>query len=217
VCPDLSFSSDVLSIRPWPDDVIDTLGFDPRSPYVETYWLGILGPSTTWLIRRLVSRLEEQPDGFDLPLAETARQLGLGDRGGRHSPFLRAIARTVQFDLAEPVAQGVLAVRRKVPPLSRRQVLRLSPALQEAHLRWQEEQLHVPAGDEPRRRCRLLALSLVELGEDVEGTERDLLRWKYHPALARDAAEWAWSRHVQCGTADVRAETLADARAPRPA
>ena len=44
VNPALTFSSDSLMIRPWPDDVIDTLGFDPRSAYVETYWLGILGP-----------------------------------------------------------------------------------------------------------------------------------------------------------------------------
>ena len=45
---ELTFPSDRLLIEPWPDDVIDTLGFDPRSGYVETYWLGILGPSTTW-------------------------------------------------------------------------------------------------------------------------------------------------------------------------
>ncbi len=126
---ELSFPSDVLSIVPWADEVIDTLGFDPRSPYVETYWLGVLGPSTTWLIRRWVAELDRHPNGFELPLAETARQLGLGDRGGRHSPFLRAITRTVQFDLAEPVAEGVLAVRRKVPPLNRRQLLHLSPAI----------------------------------------------------------------------------------------
>ncbi len=193
--PELVISSDWLSIRPWPDEVIDALGFDPREPYVETYWLGILGPSTTWLIRRLVSGLEDHPDGFDLPLAETARQLGLGDRGGRHSPFLRAITRTVQFDLAQPAGEGVLAVRRKLPPLNRRQLQRHSPAMQEAHARWQEEQLQAPTGEQLRRRCRVLALSLVELGEDVEGTERHLLRWRYHPALARDAAVWAWDRH----------------------
>jgi hypothetical protein len=192
---ELVFSSDSLSIRPWPDEVIDALGFDPREPYVETYWLGILGPSTTWLLRRLVSGLEEHPDGFELPLAETARQLGLGDRGGRHSPFLRAIARTVQFDLAQPAGDCALAVRRKIPPLNRRQLQRHSPAMQEAHARWQEQQLHAPTGDQLRRRSRVLALSLVELGEDVEGSERHLLRWGYHPALARDAAVWAWERH----------------------
>jgi hypothetical protein len=140
--PVLTFSSDTLQICPWPDEVIDTLGLDPRSGYVETYWLGVLGPSTTWLLRRLVAGLETSPDGFELPLAETARQLGLGDRGGRNSPFLRALTRTIQFELAEPRGDTLLAVRRKVPPLNRRQVLRLSPALQEAHARWQERQLH---------------------------------------------------------------------------
>jgi hypothetical protein len=36
-----------LTVRPWPDGVIDALGHDPRSAYVEQFWLGILGPSTT--------------------------------------------------------------------------------------------------------------------------------------------------------------------------
>ena len=31
----LTFSSDTLSIRPWVDDLIDALGHDPRSHYVE--------------------------------------------------------------------------------------------------------------------------------------------------------------------------------------
>ncbi len=35
-----------LHIRPWPDPVIDRLGHDPRSAYVERFWLGVLGPST---------------------------------------------------------------------------------------------------------------------------------------------------------------------------
>ncbi len=187
--------AETLFIRPWVDDVIDALGFDPRSTYAETFWLGILGPSTTWLMRRMVAGLEDHPEGYEMRLAETARSLGLGERGGRHSPFLRAVTRTIQFELARPEEDGVLAIRRKVPPLNRRQLLRLPPALQSAHARWQEQQLHVPTGEELRRRGRLLALSLVELGEDLEATERQLLRWRYHPALARDAALWAWQRH----------------------
>jgi hypothetical protein len=30
----------------WTDPVIDTLGHDPRSWYVEQFWLGIIGPTT---------------------------------------------------------------------------------------------------------------------------------------------------------------------------
>ena len=187
--------ADTVFIRPWVDDVIDSLGFDPRSTYAETFWLGILGPSTAWLLRRMVAGLEDHPEGYEMRLAETARSLGLGERGGRHSPFLRAVTRTVQFELARPEEDGVLAIRRKVPPLNRRQLLRLPPALQSAHAEWQAQQLRVPTAEELRRRGRLLALSLVELGEDLEATERQLLRWRYHPALARDAALWAWQRH----------------------
>src|SRR5438270_9744313 len=102
---------DTLHIRPWPDAVIDTVGHDPRSAYVEQFWLGVLGPSTTWLMRRLAAELEVQPAGFSLDLADTARALGLSDKGGRNSPFVRALTRVCQFDLAQAQGDDVLAVR----------------------------------------------------------------------------------------------------------
>jgi hypothetical protein len=187
----------VLPIRPWPDGVIDALGHDPRSPYVERFWLGILGPSTTWLVRFLANGLDASPEGFDLDLASTAQALGLGSKGGRHSPFMRALSRCCQFDVAEARPDGTLAVRRKLPPLSRRQVLRLSPELVAAHQAWQEAQLLTPAHEQQRRRARRLALSLLELGEDLEATEHQLVRWKFHPTLCRDAVGWAAERHAQ--------------------
>lgn len=199
-----------LPVRPWPDGVIDALGHDPRSSYVEQFWLGVLGPSTTWLLRRLAAGLDASPAGFDLPLADTARALGLGTKGGRHSPFMRALGRCCQFGLAEARADGVLAVRRKVPPLNRRQLLRLPPSLQAAHEEWQRQQLRTPAAEELRRRCRRLALSLVELGEDLEGTERQLERWKFHPTLAREAAQWAWDRHRRALAVSQGRETEPD-------
>ena len=201
-------TTESLTIRPWPDDVIDSLGHDPRSAYVETYWLGILGPSTTWLLRLLVAGLEANPGGFELSLADTAARLGLGNKGGRNSPFIRALGRCVQFDLAQPHSDTVLAVRRKVPPLNRRQVMRLPLPLQEEHRAWQDEQLRTPRLDQQRQRGRHLALSLLELGEDVEAAERQLLRWKYHPALAREVTAWAWDRH-RGALAAARATTRA--------
>ena len=192
--PPGALPADRLPIRPWPDDVIDAVGHDPRSAYVETFWLGILGPSTTWLMRRLVSGLEAHPAGFELPLADTASALGLGSRGGRHSPFVRALARCCQFGLAQ-TRGDVMAVRRKLPPLNRRQLLRLPPHLQEAHQRWQDDELRTPPNEQLRQRSRRLALSLLELGEDLEAAERQLLRWRFSPVLARESAAWAWDRH----------------------
>ena len=175
--------------------MIDRLGHDPRSPYVEQFWLGVLGPSTTWLLRRLAAGLEASPAGFELPLAETARAIGLGEKGGRHSPFMRALVRCCQFGLAQPHDQRTLAVRRRLPPLNRRQLARLPETLQDAHREWQDEQLRQPEPDQMRRRARRLALSLLELGEDVEATERQLQRWRFAPTLSREATAWALDRH----------------------
>jgi len=204
-------ASGVLAVVPWADPVVDAIGHDPRSAYVETYWLGILGPSTTWLLRHLVTRLERSPAGFDLALADTARALGLGDGGSRHSPFVRALTRLVQFDLGHPADPGALAVRRKVPPMSRRQLVRLPPALQERHQALQAADLRLPAFEHQRRRSRQLALSLVELGEELEAVERQLLAWRFHPALARDAAVWAWERHLRSPAAAPERAPAGDA------
>ena len=193
-------TADALTIRPWPDPVIDQVGHDPRSSYVERFWLGILGPSTTWLLRRMAAGLEGSPAGYELPLADTARALGLGGEG-RHSPFVRALGRCCQFELAQPQGDGVLAVRRKLPPLSRRQLQRLPEGLQAEHAAWLEAGHRTPELERLQRRARLLALSLVELGEDLEQTERQLHRWRFHPAIACEASRWAWKRHVEIATA----------------
>ena len=186
-----------LRVSPWPDPVIDALGFDPRSVYVETYWLGTLGPSTLWLLRRLVAGLDATPDGFTLDLSSCARQLGLGDKGGRTSPFARALGRLVQFDLGRwQPAEGTLDIRRRVPPLNRRQAQHLPGELRARHEQWQAAQLQAPPAEGIRRRCRQLALSLVGVGEDREAVERQLLRWGYHPALAYECAGWALAAHA---------------------
>jgi hypothetical protein len=193
-------SPQTLTVRPWPDSVLDQVGHDPRSPYVERFWLGVLGPSSVVFLRKLATELEAHPAGFELPLAETARTLGLGMRGGRNSPFVRTINRCVQFRLVHlDENDSVLLARRKLPPLTRGQVTRLPEPLQLQHREWQ----HDPAQEDERSklRARRLALSLLELGEDVEGAERQLHRWRFHPLVARDATAWAWKRHSEANAA----------------
>jgi hypothetical protein len=191
----VTFTAEALAIRPWLDEGAEPIGYDPRSPYVERFWLGIIGPSTTWLMRRLAAGFDVAPEGFALPVTDTARAIGLGDKAGRHSPFLRTVNRMIQFELARVAGPDLLEVRRQLPPLNRRLAARLSPALQEEHERWLTRQLEAPPPEVQARRGRRLALSLFELGEEAEEVERQLLRWRYHPAVAREAAEWAADRH----------------------
>ena len=90
----LELPADVMRVVPWVDPVVDALGFDPRSDYVELFWLGVIGPSTTWLMRRLAAGLDRSPEGFTLDLIDTAQALGIGGHGGlgsRNSPFARTL------------------------------------------------------------------------------------------------------------------------------
>lgn len=184
-----------LRVEPWPDAVIDALGHDPRSTYVETFWLGTLGPSTTWLLRRVAYGLEASPTGFDLDLSVCARELGLGDKGGRHSVFARSLGRLAQFDVARwSPSEALLQVRRWLPPLTRHQVARLPTALQARHNEWQAQQLATPPAAAVRQRCRALAQALLVTGSDRAATERQLTAWEFHPALSYEAANWAAER-----------------------
>ena len=186
-----AFPTATLTVQPWLDPVIDVVGHEVRSPYVERFWLGLLGPSSTWLLRRLVARFDDEPDGYELDLALTATELGLGVRSGRHSPFLRSIDRCCRFGAAHQIDEDTLRVRRKLPPLTRIQIARLPAALQQAHEAWTDPPSPGLPVDEMRERARGLALSLLELGEDTEATERQLHSWRLHPAIAHEAVAWA--------------------------
>ena len=61
--PKLTFDlpADTLRIVRWDDPVLDAIGHDPRSSYVERFWLSLLGPCTTFLIRRIARRWRWSP------------------------------------------------------------------------------------------------------------------------------------------------------------
>ena len=129
-----------LRIVPWVDPVADPHGVHPCSRYVELYWLGIIGPSTTWLLRRLSYGLEMHPAGLDLDLVEMARSLGLGERMGKNSPFRRALQRLCTFELARPHGPGGPGRPHPHPAAALRHLSRLPASLQASHRRWAAEQ-----------------------------------------------------------------------------
>lgn len=138
-----NFPADSLRVTPLVDPVLDRLGHDPRSNYVERYWLPILGPSCLLLIRKLSAELEQQPEGFLLRTAEWAQEMGVGMKGGRNGPLWRAVERGCRFGAAQRNGE-LLAVRRRLPPLTARQVDRLPQQLRASHDHWVETRLAKP-------------------------------------------------------------------------
>jgi len=116
----------------WNDPTIGAVGFDPRSPYVEIYWLAVLGPSSILAVRRLADWLDGKPSGIEITLEDLAQSLGLGRSTGRYSPIVRTLQRLVIFDLAA-IAWDSYALRRTIPPLSVRHQRQLPDDLAARH------------------------------------------------------------------------------------
>ncbi len=196
-----------LRVTPWPDPVLDVLGHDPRSWYAETFWLPTLGPTALLLMRHLADRFERTPEGVDLPVADTAAALGLGNREGNSSPLMRSLARLRQFELAQTENDTTIAVRRSLPPVHRRHVRRLPTALQAEHETWMAGQRAAPV-ELARRRAQRVAIMLLAQGEQMDTVERALHTAGFHPALAHQTVRWALDRQRELDT---------DAAPPAPA
>mgnify|MGYP000264014853 CR=1 FL=1 len=87
---DFAPTEPTLMVVPWHDPVVDSVGFDVRSSYVELFWLNVLGPSAMWALRRLVIGLDRYPLGYELDLGETANELGLSYSSATSSTFVKA-------------------------------------------------------------------------------------------------------------------------------
>jgi len=140
--PDLELGH--LRVVEWQVAAPSSAEHDPRSTYVELFWLGILGPTAVWLMRHLARRLDEPPaddhddaeHGVWIEIEETARAIGLASGRQRSAAFARTVDRLIRFNMATTVNGHTLAVRRQMPAISRRQVERLPSALQAAHQKW---------------------------------------------------------------------------------
>ncbi|WP_419926277.1 hypothetical protein [Candidatus Poriferisocius sp.] len=127
-----SFKHSSLWIEPWRDQITEESGHDPRSRYVEQYWLGVIGPTAAWLMRYVAYEFDDSPDGFELPVNDIALQLGISPKAGPRGGLYRTMDRLVMFRLAAE-GHASFAVRRRLPPLNNAQLRRLPQHLQRSH------------------------------------------------------------------------------------
>jgi hypothetical protein len=192
--PPAVVSSEVVTLIPWIDHRVDAFGHDPRSAYVEQYWLGTLGPSTTWFLRYCANLLDTT-GSTAVNLREAASTLGIGHEGGSRSAMTKTIARACRFRAARCVGSATLAVRLRLPQLSYRQVQRLPEPAQLRHEEFIAANLSHDAVCRQQSRARRLAVCLIECGDSYDQAERQLARMSFHPAIVAEAIRWAWSLH----------------------
>lgn len=185
---DITLTDPTVMVVPWNDPVVDGIGYDIRSTYVELFWLNVLGPSATWLVRRLAIGFDRHPMGYEADLQETASSLGLAFNSSAASPFARSLNRCVLFGVVHPI-QGGLAVRRRLPPVARRHLMRMPETLRDAHLEWQRKASSVTACE--MGRAARLTEAMLNSGDSPDDVERQLLALGVTPAAAVDAAAQA--------------------------
>ncbi len=164
----------------WVDPAVERRGIPVDSLYAETCWLPVLGPSATWLLRRLARDLLAAPDGFRLDCEVAARSLGLGGAEGRHSAFRRTLGRCIRYGLARAQGEGTLAVRTAVTPVPELQLARLPATVQAEHRRLLEAAVPDPVAPA----AGLLARRALAAGVDPAQAEGALVALALHPALA---------------------------------
>lgn len=173
----------VIEVTTWVDAVVDNNGHDPRSRYVEDFWLPVLGPTATWLLRRFAHALDAHPGGLAVDLDDTARCMGLTYTPGRHSPFVKALQRLTMFGVSHQTAAGI-AVRRTVPDVAHRHLRRLPDTVQATHL------AHVGASIslDDFSRAHTIGLAMRDCGDGAEVIEHQLVAIGTHHSIAEAVA-----------------------------
>jgi hypothetical protein len=180
-----------IRIEPWIDPVMAELGHDPRSAYVERFWLSVLGPSATWFLRALAYGFDDRPEGFDLDTAEVSRALGLGERLGRHSPLQRSIERIGHFGLGRVRGGVTFVVRPQVPWLDDPRIARLPAQLRVEHRQWTAaNRANAPELD-ARRQAAAIALTCARTGGTADDIARALADRHLDAAAMATLTAWA--------------------------
>jgi hypothetical protein len=112
----------LIRFSSWENKYSPDNSFYFRSPYIERFWLGILGPSATWLLRIVLAEIEQRDAPISFTSAILASRVGLADNTSWNSPLSRSIRRLIDFKIAKQSGAGHVSVSKYIPPLSLRQI-----------------------------------------------------------------------------------------------
>ncbi|HEX2575243.1 MAG TPA: hypothetical protein VHK88_02770 [Aquihabitans sp.] len=185
-----------IPIRPWPQAAGPRQGTSPQSPYVDHYWMPLLGPTATSLARLLVRIVQQDPSTTHLPVGQLAASLGLDGRDAGRTVDA-ALERLRQEGITAVTESGVVLIGNVLPYLSPSQEARLPDGVQADH-RAAFGQVHPAygegAGPAPRPSARLLGLAATvdELLTNPELRPRQLAyRFQHVVRLAEEARDEA--------------------------
>ena len=182
-----------LRIKPLTDPSQNYQFHDPRSVYVERFWMSVLGPSSVWFLRLIAREFDAmtgREEAVIMELSDLARRLGLGFKGGRNSALMRTIERSCAFDMANRLDNDTLEVRAVIPPLPAHLHNRLTESLREEVTAWSRTHDVCTIAEEE---ARVLSKSLLNMGHGLHETAERLLLLNVDLPTAQRATAWTWA------------------------
>jgi hypothetical protein len=129
--PSLNGASKMLAFQPWNDPHFDRWGSEPRSSYVERFWLPVLGPSSIVLARNIMAAFDSNNGGYRINSAVQAGSVGLAP-----GQLRRVIERLVGFGLAKYCDPNTVALRTAWPLIGSSAIRQLPKAISQLHSDW---------------------------------------------------------------------------------
>ncbi len=163
-----------------------THSFFAHDPYIETFWLPLLGPTATWLMNDLCLRALIQQDSFSLQLNEISLRIGIGSREGSSSPVMKQLSRLCQAHVLYRHGENEYLVPRTIEPPRTEMFYKLKEHKRLHHKLWMTRLLDSPA-ETQRRRIRALVTRLEMMGFNAPIISTTLLATGLHPSIIGEA------------------------------
>ncbi len=169
---------------------------DPRSVYVERFWMSVLGPSAILFLRLIIRELAAtttDDQSVVLEVSEISRRLGLGYKGGKNSALMRTIERCCTFGMANRIDTGVLDVRTAIPPMPDHLHNRLTKALREEIVMWSRTHDCHEIDD---GQARSLARDILDMGHGLHESAERLMMLNVGLETSQKSVAWSWADSV---------------------
>ncbi len=173
---------DELIFYPTKIKVDATNSFFAYDPYIETFWLKILGPTATLLTNYLVLRSMTSKNEYRMALSNLSFQLGTGLRSGKQSPVFKQLRRLCENELLYQISENEFLVPKSIKPLSQHQLRRFEGQLRVEHDDWIQK-INISPLSTQKKRIRALLARLDLLGAQQQEFNNAISSCGLHPSI----------------------------------
>jgi len=163
-----------------------TNSFFAYDPYVETFWLKVLGPTATLLTNYLSMNSITNRNAFKADLSELSFELGTGVRSGKQSPVSKQLKRLVQNEIIFQISENEFLVPKCISPMKVMQLSKLDNQNRIRHEVWMQR-LNISPLSTQRKRMKSLLCRLDLTGADKQSVANAISSCGLHPSIIGEA------------------------------